>query len=139
MDQQELIHEDWRDALRHVVKALGGHDAVGVELWPAKTRHAAGAWLSDCLNPERPAKLDLEELLQILRMGHAKGVHLGLHYLCDELGYCRPSPVEPHDQEAELLRQWQLLTERQEALAARMDRMRQTEGVRHVARVRGVR
>lgn len=106
MQTQELFHDDFRDALRHAVKALGGYDAVGVDLWPAKTRKAAGAWLSDCLNPERPAKLDLEEVVQILRMARDKGIHCGMYQLCDEALYAHPpivAPKSPLEEKAERL------------------------------------
>lgn len=136
MEQQDLIHEDWRDALRHAVKALGGMDAVGVELWPGKSRKAAGAWLSDCLNAERPAKLDLEELVQILRMARAKGLHLALHFLCDELGYGRPAPVEPADQQAELARQLQAALDRAETIAQHLKRYQIADGVHLVRELR---
>ena len=124
MDQTELFHEDWRDALRHVVKALGGVDAVGADLWPAKPRKAAGAWLSDCLNPERAAKLDLEEVLAVLRMARAKGIHVGVYFLLDELGYSRPTPIEPEDQAAELARQLAATADRFEAITARLARLK---------------
>lgn len=123
MEQQELIHEDWRDALRHVVKALGGMESVGLEIWPGKSRKAAGAWLSDCLNAERPAKLDIEELLHLLVMARGKGVHLGIDYLCEEAGYSRPSPTEPVDQEAEIARQIDSSLDRLEALTSRLGRI----------------
>ena len=136
MEQQDLIHEDWRDALRHAVKALGGMDTVGIEIWPGKTRKAAGAWLSDCLNPERAAKLDLEEIQQLLRMARDRGVHLGLHFLCDELGYGRPPPVEPADQQAEIARQMEACIDRAEALAKRLQRIQSTDAVHAVRAAR---
>lgn len=106
MQTQELFHDDFRDALRHAVKALGGYDAVGADLWPAKSRKAAWAWLSDCLNPERPAKLDLEEVIQILRMARVKGVHCAIYQLCDDTLYGHPpivSPKTPLEEKAERL------------------------------------
>lgn len=124
MEQQDLIHEDWRDALRHAVKAMGGYDVVGAELWPGKTRKQAGAWLSDAINPDRAAKLDLEELLQLMRMARNKGIHIGLHFLCDELGYTRPSPVEPADQEAEIGRQLDAGLKALDHLTSRLARIR---------------
>lgn len=95
MQSQELFHDDFRDALRHAVKALGGVEVVGHDLWPSKSYKAAGSWLSDCLNPERPAKLDLEEVVQILRMARAKQVHCALYELCDAVGYARPPIITP--------------------------------------------
>lgn len=126
MEQQDLIHEDWRDALRHAVKAMGGYDVVGAEIWPSKPRRAAGAWLSDCLNPERPAKLDIEEIQQLMRMARNKGLHIVLHFLCDELGYSRPSPVEPADQEADVNRQLDASLEKLNQLTNRLARIRGT-------------
>ena len=87
--QNPLFHEDWRDALRHTIKALGGFEAVGHDLWPAKSRKIAGSWLSDCLNAERPAKLDLEEIETTLRMARERGIHCAMHHLCDRVGYTR--------------------------------------------------
>lgn len=138
MDQEELFHEDWRDALKHLCKALGGYDAVGAELWPTKTRKAAGAWLSDCLNAERSAKLDLDEVMAILRMGRDRGYHVGLYFLLDELGYTRPTPVDPKDTEAEIARQMEETFHRAEILLSRFDRIQQQRFVRQTARIRAV-
>lgn len=132
MDQGELIHEDWRDALRHVVKALGGMESVGVEIWPGKTRKAAGAWLSDTLNPERPAKLDLEELQQLLGMARRKGIHLGLYFLCEDLGYSHPAPTEPADQEAEIARQIDASLDRVQSLVKQLERIQHRGDASHL-------
>lgn len=109
--QEELFHEDWRDALRHLVKAIGGVETVGANLFPNKTRKAAGTWLSDCLNPERPAKLDLEDIEALLHLGRERGVHCGIHILCDHVGYTRPQQAAPKSPKT-------LLLEKQAALAA---------------------
>lgn len=98
MQEQPLFHEDFRDALRHLVKALGGYEVVGADLWPSKLRKQAGNWLSDCLNPERPAKLDLEEVSALLRLGREAGIHCAIYQLCDELSYERPSITAPKTQ-----------------------------------------
>lgn len=106
MQIQELFHDDFRDALRHAIKALGGYEVVGLDLWPSKSRKAAGSWLNDCLNPERPAKLDLEEVVQILRMARDKAVHCAFYQLCDELLYAHPpivAPKSPLEEKAERL------------------------------------
>lgn len=103
--QNPLFHEDWRDALRHLVKSLGGNEVVGAELFPNKTRKAAGNWLSDCLNPERPAKLDLEDIEGLLKLGREAGIHIGIHFLCDVTSYTKPTTIEPEDTLAEVERQ----------------------------------
>lgn len=103
--QDELFHEDWRDSLKHLVKSLGGFEAAGIELWPSKTRKAAGSWLSDCLNVERPAKLDLEEIEALLRLGRSIGCHIGIQFLCEETNYTTPTTIEPKDTLAEVERQ----------------------------------
>lgn len=135
MQQQDLIHEDWRDALRHTVKALGGFETVGEQLWPGKLRKAAGAWLSDCLNPERPAKLDLEELQHLMRLARDRGVHLPMHYLCDDLGYGHPPPVEPLDQEAEVVRQMDQTFQKAEQLLRRYERISAGRTVQAVSKI----
>lgn len=104
MDQQDqLFHEDWRDSLTHLVKALGGYETVGADLYPNKTRKAAGSWLFDCLHHERPAKLDLDDIEALLRMGREAGVHCAMHKLADATNYERPRPAAPKSPETELL------------------------------------
>ena len=133
--QDRLFHEDWRDALKHLVKALGGHEAVGAEIWPHRTRKAASGLLSDCLNPDRPNKLDLEEIEALLRMGRDEGIHCGLQILCDRTSYERPQPTTPKSPKA-------LLLERQAAIAAEAVRIQHdidridSEG--DLKRVRGI-
>lgn len=130
--QDELFHEDWRDALRHLVKAMGGFEAVAVELWPHRSRKAAGNWLSDCLNPERAAKLDLEEIEALLRMGRARGCHIGLHVLCDETDYARPTTIEPEDTLAEVERQMDQHVRTMGKLLKQYERARTAETLRSV-------
>ena len=114
--QDDLFHEDWRDALVHLVKALGGYEAVGADLWPSKSRKAAGSWLYDCLNIDRPAKLDLEDVEALLRLGRDRGCHVAMHMLADGTNYERPAAVAPKSPRAELL-------ERQAAHAAEIARL----------------
>lgn len=99
--QDALFHEDVTDALRHAIKALGGFEVVGHDLWPTKPRAAAGRLLSDCLNPERPAKLDLDDVVALLRMARERGVHCAMWQLADDAGYTRPAiaPTKTPEQE----------------------------------------
>lgn len=130
--QNELFHEDWRDALRHLVKALGGFETAGADLFPHKSRKAAGNWLSDCLNVERPAKLDLEEIEALLRLGRAAGCHIGLTFLCDSSGYSSPTTIEPSDTLAECERQMDRHVGAMADLLNRYERARSAETLRSV-------
>lgn len=100
--QDQLFHEDLTDALRHAIKALGGFEVVGHDLWPTKSAAAAGRLLSDCLNPERPAKLDVDDVVALLAMGRRRGVHCAMWQLCDDTGYTRPSIAPDRTPEQEL-------------------------------------
>lgn len=121
--QEELFHEDWRDALKHVVKALGGFETVGVEMWPTWPRKKAGNWLSDCLNPDRSAKLDLDDIEALIRMGREHGVHCALYHLCDQTKYQRPETVEPEDERARLQREFIESQKRMEQLLHKMGQL----------------
>lgn len=125
--QEQLFHEDWRDALRHVVKALGGFEAAGRDLWPTKTRHAAGAWLSDCLNPERPAKLDLEDIEALHRMARDAGVHTAAGQFMAAVGYERPQVAAPKSPRTQLLEKQANLAAQQLRVQRDLDRLSQAE------------
>jgi hypothetical protein len=88
MDSQPLFHESFNDALQSAVRALGKHEAIARDLWPTKPN--AGRYLSDCLNPDREAKLALEDMTALLRMARERGIHWAFYQLCDELGYAHP-------------------------------------------------
>lgn len=92
MDQLTLMHEDLYDALRDVVRALGGTKVVGPQIWPTKPPLEASRLLSDCLNRERREKLDPEQLLWLLRRGRQEGCHAAMDYFSDEAGYERARP-----------------------------------------------
>jgi hypothetical protein len=105
VEQQPLFFEDIYDALRHVVQSAGGAKRVGTVLYPEKTPDSAGRALMDCLNPGRHEKLDPEQLMVLLRIGHEAGCHVAVHYLCGQAGYSKPDPIAPGDEKAELQRQ----------------------------------
>lgn len=92
-------------ALETVVKALGGSKAVAPILWPDKGILEAQRLLCDCLSDDRPAKLDFSQVLHILRLAKARGIHSGMEYVNESLGYAPPVSLEPRDELADLLRQ----------------------------------
>jgi len=106
VDQDKLFYEDIFDALRTVVRALGGTKTVGAMLRPEKPVIEAQAWLSNCLDKNRPEKLDPEQFLMILRKGRETECHAAMHFLCSEAGYAKPEALEPEDELAKMLREY---------------------------------
>lgn len=81
------IYECPEDALKAAVSALGGAKAVGAKLYPDKTPDAAARLLLDCLNPSRAEKLDLSQVLMILRLARDAGHHSPMQWIAGEIGY----------------------------------------------------
>ena len=124
MDQPQLFHESIQEALRSTVAALGGTKLVSSLLWPEKPVDEASRHLADCLNPDRSARLDPERLLLLLKLARAKGIHLAMAWILEDVGYGPPQPIEPIDEMAELQRQFIRAAETVEGIAKRMDRVR---------------
>jgi len=113
VEQQPLFFEDVYDVLKYVVQSLGKPKDVGPLLFPHKEDpFAAGRLLSDCINSNRDAKLDIEQIILLLRLAKEKGCHAGIEYLCTAAGYSKPTPIDPQDEQAErqreVIRQLQL-------------------------------
>lgn len=128
--QAALFHESLTDAIRDTVRACGGTKAVGAKLWPEKTADAAGRLLADCLNDSRAERLSPDQLMLVARMGRERGCHAVMQYLCSELSYAAPSPVEPADEAAELKRQY---IESAKSMLRMAERIERLEGLRSVA------
>lgn len=114
--------ESLNDALKDCITACGGSKAVGPILWPEKDPLAAQRLLLDCFNEDRPARLSPSQVMLVLRMARAKGHHGGIAYLCAELGYTQPSPIEPKDEVIDLMRLSRELVDAQASIAARMEK-----------------
>ena len=106
MEQGALFHEDVYDALKAAIKCLGGTKAVAVKLWPEKTIADAQSYLNDCLNKERPAKLNPEQVLILLKWAREAGCHEAMNYFCGEAGYSPAQPIEPENELARLQREY---------------------------------
>lgn len=98
--------EDINDALRNVVRALGGVKQVGSLLWPEVAPDQAGNKLRDCLSPDRREKLSPEQVIFLLRKAREAGYHAAMEFVSHECGYAKPAPVAPEDKLAELQRQF---------------------------------
>jgi hypothetical protein len=131
-DQNELFHDSVIDAFRSAIAMMGGFEAVGIDIWPSKTRKAAGALLSDILNVDRNNKFSIDELMHFLRIARDRGVHLPMHFLCDEVGYNRTQPVDAADQEAEVARQMDAAARRFDSAVKRLERIRNSDALKHI-------
>lgn len=122
-DQVPLFVEDYNEAIRATVQALGGFKRIGHELKPDLTVEAAGRWLADCCNPDKREKLSPTELAYIRRRARQEGIHLLAAFEAQDAGYAPPQPVEPEDERAALQREFVRASKDFSQLLARMERM----------------
>lgn len=93
--QEELFHEDIYHALRSLIDRAGGPKRVASILWPNKPLDQATRWLADCLNTDRAAKLDPEDVIALLRIGRESDAHMAMAFIASKAGYdCRPITPE---------------------------------------------
>lgn len=121
------------DALIECVKACGGSKVVGAALFPEFPPDQAQRKLLDCLNPDRPHKISPEQMVLLMRMARAKGCHAAMEFLCAELGYAAPTTVEPKDEMAELMRDFNAAVALQAQIAERMEKAAGRVGLRVAA------
>lgn len=127
------MNESINDVLVDCVKACGGSAKVGPKLWPEKPNAAAQRLLLDCLNEERPAKLSPEQVVFILKLAHSKGCHVGMEFLCSDIGYAAPVPTDPRDELVELLKTSNELREKQLAVSSRIEKLMPQAALKAVA------
>jgi hypothetical protein len=120
--QFDLIHESLNDALTDAVRAMGGSKKVASALWPSKPLDQAKNWLNDCLNPHRPEKLSLSEIMFLLRGAREIGYHGAMNYIAQECGY-RIEPVEAQDEKERLIREFNESTRALAKIAERIERL----------------
>jgi hypothetical protein len=98
MQQIELIHESIEDAVREVARACGGTKALSQHLFcPAQSAQSAHTRFLDCLNEDRPAKFSPSELVALGRIGREQGCDAVARYLCAEMGYQQPVPLNANE------------------------------------------
>lgn len=100
-----FVPESINEALILCIKACGGSKQVGARLWPEKAPDQAQRVLLDCLNPDRPAHLNPDQTLAVMRWARDRGCHAGMQYLARALSYAEPVPIKPRDEADELRRQ----------------------------------
>ncbi|WP_157062620.1 hypothetical protein [Pseudoxanthomonas dokdonensis] len=121
-NQIPLFVDDYHDAVRHAVEAMGGFKRIGHDMKPDMTVEAAGRWLADCCNPDKREKLSLSELAYIRKAARQAGVHVLAAYEAQAAGYAEPQPINPEDEAAQLQREFIASVKALEALQARMAR-----------------
>jgi hypothetical protein len=121
--------ESLNDALIECVKAAGGSKAVASILWPEKPLSDAQRLLLACLNTERSEKLCPNQTMLILKLAKEVGVHSGISFICNYLGYSTPTPIEPEDEKAKLMRDFIAAQKAMSLIAIRLENV----GLRAVA------
>jgi hypothetical protein len=101
-----MQYETLNDALIECVKAAGGSKAVASILWPEKPLNDAQRLLLACLNTERSEKLCPNQTLLLLKLAKDAGSHIGINFICNSLNYSLPTPIEPEDEKAQLMREF---------------------------------
>lgn len=120
------LFEDIYDALREVVRALGGSKAVGAWLFPHLPIDEAKNKINDCLNRNRREKLDPEQFVTLLRRARDTGCHAAKFYFDEITGYQRSAPLDPGDEMVELQRRYIDSVSEQKRIADRMERLART-------------
>lgn len=123
MNQLDLIHETVRDAVRSAIAALGGIKKVAGKLRPSWEADRAQKWLANALDEARPEKLEIEDVIWILREAKAIGFHAAMNYLAAECGY-EAKAVEPEDELTKLLREYLGIKNREQALVPKIEEAR---------------
>lgn len=86
--QAELpFFESPEDAVRAAVQALGGAKKVGAILWNDKGVDNASRLLLDCINASRAEKLEMSQVMLILRLAKDVGCHAPFAWMAAEIGY----------------------------------------------------
>ncbi len=121
-DQIPLFVEDYNEAIRATVQALGGFKRVGSDMKPDMAIDAAGRWLADCCSPDKREKLGPSELAYIRRRARVENVHILASFEMREAGYADPLPITPEDEAAQLQREFVIASKSLHGLFARMER-----------------
>jgi len=85
--------DSFDDALRAVVKALGGYKAVGVRMRPELPMEQAKDWVRHCLDASRRERFTPDQVLWLLREARQVGFHAAMDFLAADTGY-QASPVD---------------------------------------------
>lgn len=119
------LFSDWNDALDAVVHTLGGYKKVGVLLRPelASKPQAASQWLRDCLNHDKPERMNPDQVFMLLRAARVADYHAAKHWMDVELGYEQGRPLSPQDEAVSLTQRSQELVRELRTITERLERL----------------
>ena len=123
MDQEDLFLEDEFEALKVDISRLGGMKVVGHALFPDKKPDKAGEHLSACVLHDRREKLDYSQILWIKAEARKVGSFAAQRYENQFCGFAEPQPIEPEDEAAALMRDFNNSVKMQREILSRMERI----------------
>lgn len=122
--QPQLWHDTLEDALRDVVVAAGGPKRVASVLWPAKDPQEGARHLNRMLDPERPEKPSLEELMFLVRLGAEHDCHTAIEWICAVGGYTRPERKNPETERDKIQREFIASVHAQQRLLKQLEALK---------------
>ncbi len=114
--------DDSYEAMRILIMRLGGPKKMGKKLWPEKPMEAAAILLNNCLNRERPEKLDLDQIDFLIGEGRKVGCHIVMQCFAVRHAY-RVTAIELEDERIRLQREFIETGRRMEALISQLNEL----------------
>ena len=121
MKDQPLFYDSMEDAINSMVLNCElPFKTVATQMWPAKKMDTAYAQLKAVVNPDKPEKLDLDEIARLCKI---TGRYDALFYLCDETHHARPVLRAPEDERMDIMDNIKQLTQAVQTLSRRAARL----------------
>lgn len=129
MQTEFSFFEGPEDALRTAIQVLGGAKKVGHDLWPDKTIDNAARLLLDCINPSRPEKLEITQIMRIFRLAKDANCHAPFEWFAGEIGY-DAKPIVKDEEVDRLVTVIEQASKTQAAALAALERLQRVNSVR---------
>jgi hypothetical protein len=97
------FYDEPEEALKAIVQALGGAKRIAGDMWPDKSLDSATRYLQDCLNTSRAEKLDISQVMYLLKKANQAGYHSAFKWIADEVGY-ESKPISKEAKEDSLIK-----------------------------------
>lgn len=124
MIQQTLIYDGWQEAVNVAIVNSGkSMKQVAVALWPHMKMDSAYARLKGALNPEKPEKLQFDEIIFICNYC---GQFDPLYFMAQECGHSRPELRIPEDEQALLMQRFNESVTEVKKIAQRLEQLNQS-------------